>query len=252
MKTNSARIAALLRGGARGTEQVPGLDWDVADAARHLVSSTRWFEDYVAGRIQPPVPVAGIPEFNEERIASIETRRPQDLASHLESAVASYLEATAELSPAQPAPWYGGHTIDLATTDGIIAGELVVHGYDIAQAVASEWAIDPEDAIVALQGGMGVLPTMVEPARAAGFTASLEIRMRNGPSWRLEFDDGQMQVTDSDGAPADCYVSADPVWYLLLTFDRIPQWKPIVMGKLVSWGRRPFLASKLPALLVSV
>jgi uncharacterized protein (TIGR03083 family) len=252
IESNAMRAAASLGSEGAGSQSVPGLKWSLAELAAHVVSVVQWFEDYVTGRQQPPVAPAELPQFNDQRIDAIETRDLGELAGLLEASAASYLEATADLPGDRPVPWYGGHTIDLATTHGIVTSELVVHGFDIARAVGAAWTIDRGDAIVAVLGGMGVLPTLVDPEAAAGVTGGVEIRLRKGPRWRILLSDGALRIAPVDEGSVECYVSADPPAYLLLGFQRVPQWRPIVTGRVLTWGRRPWLAAQLPRLLIPV
>jgi hypothetical protein len=62
--------------------------------------------------------------------------------------------------------------------------------------------------------------------------------------------DGALTVTREDG-PVDCHVSADPVALLLVAYGRRSQWGPIVTGKLVAWGRKPWLGPRLVRYLVT-
>jgi hypothetical protein len=51
-----------------------------------------------------------------------------------------------------------------------------------------------------------------------------------------------------DGQPADCYLSADPWAVLLVLYGRSGPLKPGLTGRIVAWGRRPWLALTLPTL----
>jgi hypothetical protein len=47
-----------------------------------------------------------------------------------------------------------------------------------------------------------------------------------------------------DGRP-DVSISADPAALLLVLYKRRSQWPAIARGKLLAWGRRPWLAFSL-------
>jgi hypothetical protein len=59
-------------------------------------------------------------------------------------------------------------------------------------------------------------------------------------------------VTFSPGpAPnADCRISADPVAFLLTGADRESQWKAVLTGKMLAFGRKPWLALRFKKLFV--
>jgi hypothetical protein len=47
----------------------------------------------------------------------------------------------------------------------------------------------------------------------------------------------------------DCRISADPVAFLLVGYGRVSQWPQIARGKMVAWGRKPWLGVKFRSLL---
>ena len=49
----------------------------------------------------------------------------------------------------------------------------------------------------------------------------------------------------------DCHVSADPVALLLVSYGRRSQWVPVLTGKLLAWGRKPWLGLRLVRYLVT-
>jgi len=44
----------------------------------------------------------------------------------------------------------------------------------------------------------------------------------------------------------DCVISAEPATFLLVNYGRTGPWGPAHTGKVVAWGRRPWLALGLP------
>jgi hypothetical protein len=50
---------------------------------------------------------------------------------------------------------------------------------------------------------------------------------------------------DADGRRPDVTISAQPVALLLVLYKRRPQWPAIARGRLLAWGRRPWLAFSL-------
>lgn len=65
----------------------------------------------------------------------------------------------------------------------------------------------------------------------------------------IQVEDGTLAVEEPRGAPVDCHLSVDPVIYLLLVFNRISPWKPILRGQLITWGRKPWRVTELGSLL---
>ena len=81
----------------------------------------------------------------------------------------------------------------------------------------------------------------VNHAKAAGRQATYDIRIRGGNHFHFVFDDGALMVEAPSSRSVDCHISADPVAFLLLAFDRQSQWAAIAKGKLMAWGRKPWL-----------
>jgi hypothetical protein len=63
-----------------------------------------------------------------------------------------------------------------------------------------------------------------------------------GPRYLIAIDDGVAHVTGA-GPRADCWISADPVAFLLVGYGRASQWSQIARGKLLAGGRKPWLGT---------
>ena len=59
---------------------------------------------------------------------------------------------------------------------------------------------------------------------------------------------GEVGPASPSGLPT---VGADPVAFLLVSYGREPQWRPILSGKLLSWGRRPWKSLAFKRLLAN-
>jgi alkyl sulfatase BDS1-like metallo-beta-lactamase superfamily hydrolase len=135
----------------------------------------------------------------------------------------------------------------VATT---VAAEYLIHGWDIATALGQPWPISPGDARLILYGLTDLLAYSVDQEAARGFTATYELRIRGGDSFLLCFEDGHLTVDrSSPGAAADCRFSVEPVSFLMLGYGRISQVRPALTGKVLAWGRKPWLAAKFTKVL---
>ena len=122
-----------------------------------------------------------------------------------------------------------------------LLGEFEIHGRDIARALGHRWTIAPAHARLILDGAAPVMPGLVNPATAAGHTATYELRIRGGTTHFWAFRDGQFSIVDELRRP-DVVLSADPVACLLVFYGRRSQWPEILRGRMLAWGRRPWLA----------
>ena len=89
----------------------------------------------------------------------------------------------------------------------------------------------------------------VKGAKAAGVRATYDIRLRGGDRCYFVFDDGDFTVEEPSPRRVDCHISADPVAMLLVFFARHSQWPAIATGRLMAWGRKPWLGLQLRSLL---
>ena len=81
--------------------------------------------------------------------------------------------------------------------------------------------------------------------RAAGLRASYAVRVRGGDPLLLTIEDGALRVGDA-GPPVDCRIGEHPAALLVVLWGRVPAWRAIAAGRLGAWGRRPWLAARLP------
>jgi SCP-2 sterol transfer family len=128
---------------------------------------------------------------------------------------------------------------------GILLGELVVHGHDVAGALGQPWPIDPAHAALIVEGLNPILPGWVRPDRVKGLTAGFEVHLRGQASHVWAFRDGRLHVNPPDPGRIDVHISADPAALLLVVYARESQWKHIATGRLTAWGGRPWLAFTL-------
>jgi hypothetical protein len=64
----------------------------------------------------------------------------------------------------------------------------------------------------------------------------------------LTIEDGALTIAaPAVGQHADCYLSADPWAFLLVLYGRTGPLAPALAGRILAWGRRPWLAFTLPA-----
>ncbi len=177
------------------------------------------------------------------------------LADRIEARAEKYFSECAEALDA-PHPWFvQGVTLRRSTLTYNLLSETVIHGYDIAHAAGRKWKIEPAHAAMALEGL--VIPaiqasdprTFVNEAKAAGLRATYNVRIRGGSSFYFIFEDGAVTIEEPSARTVDCHISADPVAFLLVAWERQSQWAAIAQGKLMAWGRKPWLGFQFKGLL---
>jgi hypothetical protein len=154
----------------------------------------------------------------------------------------------------------------------ILVSELVVHGLDIARTTEARWDISSESARLSLSAGTHLLPYFVDPAEARGFRATYRVKVRGGPHHFMVFEgpklefwpggrhlpqavvvipDSSVHSFESRRPKPDCTISVDPVTYLLLGTRRIGLVRAALTGRVITYGRKPWLGLKLQKLFAN-
>ena len=274
LRDEVARVTALLR-----SIQDPGIpavgQWNVGELAMHL--SQVWIA--VPGlarrdlsRLYEVIPsiadVVGdslmqdMYELDGLTVLGVKSdsqRDPAVLADRIEQRAQEYFAECAGHSPYELRPWLvEGSTLPLSAMTGHLLNETVMHGYDIARAAGHKWRIEPAHAaMVVRQFFVPVLRTLdprvfVNGEKAAGLRAIYDVRLRGHDRLHFIFDDGSLRVEEATSRPVDCHISADPAAFVMVFWARQSQWSAIAQGKLMAWGRKPWLGPRFRPLLRSL
>jgi hypothetical protein len=90
---------------------------------------------------------------------------------------------------------------------------------------------------------------MLDAEQAAGLRATYDIRLRGGDRFYFIFNDGALTIEEPSARKVDCHISADPVAFLMVAWSRQSQWSAIAKGKLLAWGRKPWLGPRFRGLM---
>lgn len=218
-------------------------DWTVREAAAHVVTAA---PRYAAGPerrgtwVQDP---RGLPELNDAEIRALGSLGMDELAERLRRDLAAVCDQVEGYGAAPPSfRFHGGEPVPADVALGILLGELVVHGWDLAQTLRRPWPIDPGHVALILEGLVPIVPGWVAAQKARGLTATFEVRLRGQATHVFCFQDGRLQVNPGHARPVDVHISADPAALLLVLYRRQSQWRHIARGRLLAWGRKPWLA----------
>jgi hypothetical protein len=183
-------------------------------------------------------------------------RDPRALADRIETQAKEYFSECVAADPDEPRAWMvEGTTVSQSTLTYHLLNETLVHTHDIARATGRPWQIMPAHAAMAL--GQFVIPTLgllgpqafVNSAKATGVRAVYDLRIRGGDSFHFIFEDGSLTIENPSIRKVDCHISAEPVALLLVVFARQSQWRAIATGKMMAWGRKPWLGVQLRGLI---
>ena len=250
IEDTGAQATALLRSLDHTATAVPGSQWTVGDVAAHLATDLGINADAAAGvTFGSYMPAHArtaerMASLNARAVAQVSERDPGKLADLVEASVASFFGTIIGRSGGEriATPWYGDDVVlDLDAAACVMLGELVVHGHDIVRAVGRRSPIDSRHARLVLCGVASMLPLYVDPGAAAGVTARYAIHIRGGQGFLVSLDEGIVTI-EALGAAVDCHISADPVALLLVAYGRKGQWSQIAQGRMLAWGREPWMA----------
>jgi uncharacterized protein (TIGR03083 family) len=241
------RVTALLRDVVNGAQRVPQLEWTIAEVAAHLWSGVTMYTGLLEGRPHSWTAIDSRAETNAAIIAEIQERDPTALAALIDRD-APAMVAAYRAHGAKPITYLFGTPASATTALACMAGEFLVHGWDIARAVAVPWPITPADAMVVTRAVCEVLPMFVAPG-AANFQDTYEVSLRGGPIITMSFSNGRLALAEGKATRPDCRISANPSSFLLSTYGRLGLWSPAFKGQMLAYGRKPWLVLRLPSLL---
>ena len=225
----------------------PGLTavgyWTVGDLSGHLTQVFGNFSLMARGGASPFGDESKLAEHHDDYLREHPERDPHVLADGVETSLNEILEAAETSSPGDLVTWHGGIRIPLAVLLALILDEAIVHGWDLAQAEQKEWNIAPVDAALAIKGLVSVAPDFLTP-EGENARASYRVRLRGDGSITFRFEGGRLTVSSYDEGPVDCKISAAPVDFVLVGAGRIGMWGPIAKGKVVAYGKKPWMGLK--------
>jgi len=239
----AARVIAMVEAGDLGVRVPATPQWTVAEAFGHLATVA---PRYLQGAHQEGEwvdSVGMLAELNARQLAPLATTDIAGMATGLRRCLAELREVILGFGEQQPVyKFHGGEKIPADVAVGILLGEFIVHGHDIAGALGRDWPIEPAHVELIIQGVTPILPGWLEPDGARGHTGRYEIRLRGQGVHRFAFTNGRLTMNPPEPFRPDVVISADPAAFLLVVYKRISQWPAILTGKLFAYGRRPWLA----------
>jgi uncharacterized protein (TIGR03083 family) len=246
----TTRLAALIRSIRRPEAPAVGR-WTSSDVAAHLADRFEVFPRMVHGEGAISRSIEDMAAFNDERVSARRDRDLSGLAESVEAGGTAFLEEMTAADPYEEVPWVSGIRLPRYTFGGLVLGEALVHGWDMATAERITWQVEPADVHLLFESLIPLTPHYLDAGAARGLELCYDLRLRGGPRWFLVVSGGRLEIVEPDGRKVDCRISADAPTFLLVSYGRIGPVRPALTGKIVAWGRKPWLGLKLPKLLRS-
>ncbi|MBS2540163.1 maleylpyruvate isomerase family mycothiol-dependent enzyme [Catenulispora sp. NF23] len=259
------RAARLVEGigNPKAVSLLPG--WNAADVAVHLGLACTAYSAAAAGALDVGHWETFVPEHPDlaQRVAVLNATTLSQAApeaylaapAQIRTGAATLVAALADRDPREPCtiPWFGAdEPLTLAAVTGLFLSETALHTLDLARATGQKWLIPPPIArqIISL-AYLDTIPRTVDHTRAATMHAAIRIHVRGGVTIGVEVD-GPLVQTHRDPAPGrtDCHISVDPVAFVLAASGRSSQARQIVTGRMIAYGRKPWLGPMFARLFI--
>lgn len=236
----TARVCDLLRRVPAADLPLARVSWSAAETGAHLVSLARRYRRMAQG--PQPLP-ASLARDNHQALAAVPERDPDTLADLLTADVTTLLDT---LGPdGRQRAWYFTLPHTVAGLGAILLTELLMHGLDLARALRQPWPITRRQAATCLHGVLPALVLLVDPTAARAAAGTYHLHLRGGHDWTIRIQDGTATVEPGRPTRADLHLSADPVAFLLHSYGHLSRTRILLTGRIISWGRRPWLAPRL-------
>lgn len=195
-------------------------------------------------------------DLTQRGVQADSERDPSVLAGRIATRARDYLGNLPRSSSGDRRAWMvEGTEVALPTLTCHLLNETIVHGWDIARGDGRPWPIKAAHAALVVDGflvpvfqALGTR-TMVDQEQAAGVRATFEIRLRGAARHVFVFDDGTLTIEAPSSRPVDCYLSGDPVAFLLVAWGRQSPAPAIVNRELVASGPKAWLATRFRSLM---
>ncbi|MEU9040582.1 MULTISPECIES: maleylpyruvate isomerase family mycothiol-dependent enzyme [unclassified Kitasatospora] len=244
--------AVALLAGCRGDTPIPGAEWTVAEAAAHLAMANELMAALAAGkerRYGDGTP-GSLAAANAASLAARPERDPGVLAGEIARWAREFTAAAGPRAGTEPVLTPLG-PMDLDTLGAYLLTHMLGHLYDIAVALRRPHPIDRHRVHLTMPFLRAAMPWVVDARAAAGHHACYRLRVRGLGGFTVTFTDGAAVVSQEPPRRPDCTILIEPVAFLLIALGRCTATAALTRGKVLAWGRRPWLAPAFPGLFAA-
>jgi Mycothiol maleylpyruvate isomerase N-terminal domain len=245
----ATKVADMVRPVADTSTPLPRSEWTVGEAAAHLAWAQETFTRIVRGETVHHGDRT--PEGLAQANTVVLNRYTERDGARLADLIVEWTRAYAQSASGAPSDLVvltpmGTMSVDMCSA--YMLTHLMMHGSPIADALHRGQPFGAAEVEQSLAFITYLMPAIVDEEAARGFTACYDVRFRGGPRLALMFDDGQLTIAPAPARRVDCHISADPVAFLRVGSGLVGQWGQIARGRLMTWGRKPWLALKFTSL----
>jgi uncharacterized protein (TIGR03083 family) len=244
--------AVVLLADCRADTPIPGSEWTVGEAAAHLAMANELMAALAAGEEWPygDGTPGSLAAANAVSLAERPERDPAVLALDIAHWAREFTLAAGPRAGAEPVATPLGQ-MDLDTLGAYLLTHMLGHLYDIAVALGRPHPIDRQRAGLTLPFLRAAMPWVTDPRAAAGHNACYRLKVRGLGGFAVTFTDGVAVVSEDPPRRPDCTILTEPVAFLLIALGRCSANRALTRGKVLAWGRRPWLAPAFAGLFTA-
>ncbi|MEX2587483.1 MAG: maleylpyruvate isomerase N-terminal domain-containing protein [Actinomycetota bacterium] len=241
-----SELADMVRAPADMSTSCPGSQWSVGENATHLAVANQSFARLAKG--EPFIHGDGTPESlavaNEQLLQRHPERDGDAAADAILTGARDLAETLAAEDPTQAVATPMG-TMSLRILDSYVLTHMLMHGVLMAEALGRPNPMRREYLPLMLPFFAYAMPKTLDRTQSNGLTACYQMHFMGGGRLALMFDNGELVAAAEPTRRVDCHVLADPVAFLSVVMGQKSQYAAIAQGKLLTWGRKPWLALRL-------
>lgn len=240
------QVASLVSGIREPDAKCSTLDWTRAQTAAHIIVSLEAYRRWVVGETETGV---DLDNLAADQIALLEARvaerDPATLAARLFAAGRAFVDAIESRDPYEVVGLHGGRTQPLGAAAGLIVGELLLHGLDLAADVGRDWPVTDDAGRHIARAHFAMLPPFINFEAARRRPRVFSLRVAGVVPARFSFNAEGLQIGPWTGGSATCHVALRPAAWPLVLYGRRSALSQVARGRAISWGRNPLAAFAL-------